>query len=118
MRNHLQVARLIFCMLGSVPRSSTIALGQETTGTCDRDRVKDQNGGIVVGAQMTMADSTHGFQRTYQTSDDGIFNATQLPASSYTLRLKGRGLRNMYKTTSLSTLTTGRIWRLSWSPDK
>lgn len=92
MRNHLQVARIIFCLLALCLAGSAITFAQETTGTV-AGAVRDQNGGIVVGAQVTIADEAHGFQRTYQTGDDGTFNATQLPASAYRLTIEREGFK-------------------------
>lgn len=57
---------------------ANVAQAQETTGTIS-GQVKDQNGGVVVDARVTMSDPTRGFQQTYQTSEEGIFTATQLP---------------------------------------
>ena len=92
MRNHLEVARIIFCLLALCLVSSAVTCAQETTGTVT-GAVKDQNGGIVVGAQVTITDEARGFQRTYQTGDDGTFNATQLPASTYQLTVEREGFK-------------------------
>ncbi|MDQ2921850.1 MAG: Plug and carboxypeptidase regulatory-like domain-containing protein, partial [Acidobacteriota bacterium] len=78
---------IAFCLVISV-----VALGQETTGTIS-GLVKDQNGGILAGARVTLADPSRGLQRTYQTTEDGTFTATQLPASIYTLTVERQGFK-------------------------
>jgi outer membrane receptor protein involved in Fe transport len=92
MRNHLYLARTIFCLLALCLAGGAITFAQETTGTVG-GTIKDQNGGIVVGAEVTITDAARGFQRTYQTNDDGAFNATLLPASVYTLTVEKQGFK-------------------------
>jgi hypothetical protein len=83
---HLSVALLIAFAIASP------ALAQETTGNI-AGQVTDQNGGTISGAAVTMTDPSRGFQRTYQTTEDGTFNATDLPASSYTLTVEMQGFK-------------------------
>jgi len=45
------------------------------------------------GAVVTMTDPARGFQRTYQTTEDGTFNVTDLPASTYTLTVEMQGFK-------------------------
>ncbi len=68
------------------------ALAQETTGNI-AGQVKDQIGGTIPGAVVTITDPARGFQRTYQTTEDGTFNATDLPASLYTLTVEMQGFK-------------------------
>lgn len=65
---------------------------QETTGNI-AGQVKDQNGATISGAVVTISDPARGFQRTFQTSEDGTFNVTDLPASSYTLAVEMAGFK-------------------------
>jgi hypothetical protein len=85
-RHNLIVSLLIAFALGST------VLAQETTGNI-AGQVTDQNGGTISGAVVTMTDPSRGFQRTYQTTEDGTFNATDLPASSYTLTVEMQGFK-------------------------
>jgi outer membrane receptor protein involved in Fe transport len=71
---------------------SAVAFAQETTGTVTGN-VVDQNGAAVSGAQVTLTDPTRGFSQSYQTSDDGTFTATSLPASTYTLSVEMAGFK-------------------------
>src|ERR1051325_9332818 len=71
---------------------SIIAHAQETTGNI-AGLVKDQNGATVSGATITVTDPTRGFQRTVQTTDDGTFNLTDLPASNYSIAVEMAGFK-------------------------
>lgn len=71
---------------------SAVVWAQETTGTIS-GQVKDQNGATVVGATVTITDPARGFTQTYVTTDEGMFNATQLPASTYTMSVEMTGFK-------------------------
>src|ERR1044071_7504737 len=68
------------------------AHAQETTGNI-AGLVKDQTGATISGASITVSDPSRGFQRTFQTTDDGTFNATDLPASVYTITVEMQGFK-------------------------
>lgn len=89
-----QHSHITFCLLSAalLLSLSSVAFAQETTGAIS-GQVKDQNGSAVVGAQVTMIDKARGFQQTYLTTDEGTFNATQLPASEYTLTVEMPGFK-------------------------
>lgn len=93
MKNQLRISLPVLSMTVALYLSLVpIAFAQETTGTI-AGHVKDQNGGALVGAQVTIADQARGLQRTYQTSDEGTFTATQLPASVYILTVEMAGFK-------------------------
>lgn len=101
MKNYLQnpiYALLISVVLCLGMHINTAA--QETTGTLT-GHVRDQNGAAVINAQVGLADTSRGFQRTYQTTDEGAFTASQIPASVYTLTVEMPGFKK-YVQESLS----------------
>jgi outer membrane receptor protein involved in Fe transport len=79
---------LITCCFGFSPTS----FAQETTATIS-GRVTDQNGAAVSGAQVTVTDTERGFQRTFQTNEEGVYNAPQLPVGTYTVSVEGAGFK-------------------------
>jgi hypothetical protein len=83
--------RLIVSFLIATAMCSTV-FAQETTGNI-AGQVTDQNGGTVAGAVVMMTDPARGFHRTYQTTEDGTFNVTDLPASTYTLTVEMQGFK-------------------------
>jgi hypothetical protein len=85
----LSVLSVSVCLLLSF---ATVAWAQETTGSIN-GHVKDQNGGVVSGAQVTITDPTRGFQQSYQTSDEGTFTASQLNPSVYTVTIEMTGFK-------------------------
>jgi outer membrane receptor protein involved in Fe transport len=78
---------LIFCIGFGL---NTFA--QETTGTIT-GQVTDEKGAAVAGAQITVADVQRGFERTYQTTEEGVYTAPQLPVGTYTLTVEGAGFK-------------------------
>jgi len=90
-RSSINLRTIISVCLLSVGLSIN-AIAQETTATIV-GLVTDQNSAALVGAQITVADTAHGFQRTYQTTDEGTFTATQLPAGIYTLTVEAPGFK-------------------------
>ena len=71
-----------------------VAMGQETTGSIE-GTVKDPNGAVVPGAQVTVtsaaATSTTGFNRTVAANDQGFFRLTGVPPGSYTVATAATG---------------------------
>ena len=78
---------LVFCLSLSLN-----VFAQETTGTIT-GHVTDQNGAAVVSATVTITDPSHGFERAYQTTDDGGYTAPQLPVGNYTLTVEMQGFK-------------------------
>ncbi|HEX8187944.1 MAG TPA: carboxypeptidase regulatory-like domain-containing protein [Pyrinomonadaceae bacterium] len=68
------------------------ALAQETTGTIT-GHVTDAKGAAVTSAQVTIADPGRGFTRSYQTTEEGVYIAPQLPVGSYTLTVESPGFK-------------------------
>ncbi|HEY9405111.1 MAG TPA: TonB-dependent receptor [Pyrinomonadaceae bacterium] len=79
---------LFACCLGS----TVGAHAQETSATIS-GRVTDQNGAAVTGAQVVITDTERGFQRTFQTNDEGVYNAPQLPVGTYTVTVENPGFK-------------------------
>jgi Carboxypeptidase regulatory-like domain len=84
--------RILLVVLALCFSFASVTFAQETTGTIS-GHVTDQNGATVGGAQISLADLAHGFQRTYQTTEEGTFTATQLPAGIYTLTVEMQGFK-------------------------
>ncbi|HMF56078.1 MAG TPA: carboxypeptidase regulatory-like domain-containing protein [Pyrinomonadaceae bacterium] len=85
-------SRFLFLALALFLCLSGTALGQETTGTIT-GHVTDQNGAAVAGANVTITDQERGVERAYQTNDEGIYTAAQLPVGTYTIAAEGRGFK-------------------------
>ncbi len=69
------VMSLVFCF-------STIAFGQETTGSIE-GTVKDANGAVVPGVTVTIKGVSIGFNRSTVTNDEGFFFVPQIPPGTY-----------------------------------
>ena len=68
------------------------AHAQETSATIS-GRVTDQNGAAITGAQVIISDTERGFQRTFQTNDEGFYSAPQLPSGTYTVTVENPGFK-------------------------
>src|SRR5229473_7359446 len=57
--------------------------------------VSDQSGGVVSGATVTVIDTERGVNRTLSTDDAGAYNAPNLTAGNYTVRVEARGFKTI-----------------------
>ena len=57
--------------------------------------VTDQSGGVVVGATVTVIDTERGITRTLTTDDAGAYNAPNLTAGNYTVRVEAKGFKRL-----------------------
>jgi hypothetical protein len=57
--------------------------------------VTDQSGGVVVGATVTVVDTERGITRTLATDDAGAYNAPNLTAGNYTVRVEAKGFKRI-----------------------
>ena len=57
--------------------------------------VTDQSGGVVVGATVTVIDTERGITRTLTTDDAGAYNAPNLTAGNYTVRVEAKGFKKI-----------------------
>lgn len=75
---------LRFCLvtLSLVFVLAAIDYGQQTTGTVE-GTVKDQQGGVLPGVQITLTGVSVGFNRTEQTNSDGAYRFQQVPPGTY-----------------------------------
>ena len=60
--------------------------------------VTDQSGGVVVGATVTVIDTQRGVTRTLSTDDAGAYNAPNLTAGNYTVRVEAKGFKKLERT--------------------
>ncbi|MDQ4123423.1 MAG: TonB-dependent receptor [Acidobacteriota bacterium] len=83
---------LAFLLSGAV-------LAQETTGSIV-GMVQDINGAAVVGATVTISDSTKGniVVRTATTGEDGTYSAPSLPISTYTVIVEAANFKRSQQT--------------------
>src|SRR5882724_12711493 len=70
---------------------SVTALAQTDTGKI-AGTVKDQNGAIVPGANITVTNTRTGEERSAKANDDGMFSVAALKASSYRIIAEVTGL--------------------------
>jgi Carboxypeptidase regulatory-like domain len=57
--------------------------------------VSDQSGGVVAGATVSIIDTERGVTRTLVTDDAGVYNAPNLTAGNYTIRVEAKGFRRI-----------------------
>jgi len=57
--------------------------------------VSDQSGGVVAGATVTVIDTERGVSRALTTDDAGAFNAPNLTAGNYTVRVEAKGFKRI-----------------------
>jgi hypothetical protein len=57
--------------------------------------ITDQSGGVVSGATVTVIDTERGINRTLTTDDAGAYNAPNLTAGNYTVRVEAKGFKRI-----------------------
>ena len=82
---------LHFVVLLCLCLCATKAYGQATTSL--RGTVTDPAGSVIVGAQVTIANSSTGFTRSVSTASDGTYVFVEVPPGSYTLTVEMKGFQ-------------------------
>jgi hypothetical protein len=57
--------------------------------------VTDQSGGVIVGATVSVIDTERGITRTLTTDEAGAYNAPNLTAGNYTVRVEAKGFKRI-----------------------
>ncbi len=102
MRNHLRVARLIFCVLALCLTSSTIVFGQEETAATISGQVTDTTGAILPNATVVITQKATGATRHVQTNDEGLYVITPLTPGEYDLTVEQPNFKRYLQTITLS----------------
>src|SRR5437868_6676050 len=101
----LMTLSLAFCL-------SAIVFGQRTTGDIE-GTVTDPKGAVVPGVNVTLTGISVGFNRTVQSSNDGVYRFQQVPAGTYkitTAAISGFAVTNLDNiTVTLEKVTTADI---------
>jgi len=93
-RNFLQLTSLVAVLL-----VATTSYGQ-SGGSTVRGTVRDPNGNLVSGANVTLTNPERNFTRTQTTNEDGAYVFTAIPPGTYKLEVSAQG----FKTASASGL--------------
>ena len=82
----------------------------QTTTASIEGTVKDPQGRVVAGAQITAKSETLGLERTTTSDDDGFYRLTALPAGAYTLSASHTGFATQtFPNIELTVNRTARI---------
>jgi hypothetical protein len=84
-------------LLGSVFVFLLLCLPAYSQGSFGRilGTVTDQSGGVVSGATVTVIDTERGISRALTTDDAGAYNAPNLTAGNYTVRVEAKGFKRI-----------------------
>src|SRR4029077_18486295 len=85
------VVRVLASVVG-ILLISTSLFGQSTQGRL-QGAVRDQSGGVITGATVTVTDVLKGVSRTLTTDEAGEYSAPNLDPSTYTIRVEFKGFR-------------------------
>src|SRR6266568_1724640 len=81
--------RIVFCFVLAVGLASNV-LAQTTQGEIV-GVIRDEKGGNISGAKVTLSNASIGLQRDTTTADNGIFRITALPTGVYQIRAEAAG---------------------------
>jgi Carboxypeptidase regulatory-like domain/TonB dependent receptor len=105
----LLASSVLGVFLISLCASGVFAQGT-TTGTINGS-VKDQNGAVVAGANVTVKNEATGVERKATSGEDGLFVVDQMTPGSYSITVEGQGFKrtvapkilvNVSKTTNVT----------------
>ncbi len=83
---------------------ATLLLAISITGFAQSDNtqisgfIKDQAGGVISGAKVTLKSDTRAFERSATTNSEGYFVITQLPPGLYTVTVEASGFKQYQET--------------------
>src|SRR5215468_11125952 len=60
--------------------------------------VKDQVGGVISGAKVTLKSETRSFERVATTNSEGYYVITQLPPGLFTVKIEASGFKQYVET--------------------
>jgi hypothetical protein len=81
---------LMAAMIAMVLLTSVAGRAQSTTSSLT-GTVSDTSGAVVVGAEITIANTATGVNYKAKTDDRGVYRAAQLPPGSYTMQVASSG---------------------------
>src|SRR5436309_13356590 len=96
-------AILAFCFASSLFPSIAFAQSQATTGTI-QGYVKDESGGVLPGAEVTVRHVETGQTRELVTDSTGYYRALSLPSGTYEITAGQSGFTKLRQTGSGRTL--------------
>ena len=77
-------------LLGAVLLGLSGLLAQAPTASVT-GTVSDPSGAVIGGANVTLANSTTGFNRSMATNSEGVYNFAAVPIGTYTLTIEAKG---------------------------
>lgn len=78
-------------IIGMMALSATVSLAQGPTTGCLDGIVTDENGAVIVGAEVTVVNQSTGIERTAITDEEGRYAVLSLPPGWYRVRVTARG---------------------------
>ena len=102
MRKPQRLGYLLLALLFAAP------VFAQTAATADlRGSVKDPNGGVIVGATVSLRDVARNLERTVKTNGDGEYVLLSIPPGRYSLTITAEGFAKMVATDI--SLTVGQV---------
>lgn len=90
--NLRQMMLFVFIALAFSLNLNGLASAQEVTGAIT-GTVLDPNGASLPGVKVILTSSDRGFERTYETNEEGVFSAPLLPPGAYSLTVEAAGFK-------------------------
>lgn len=76
----------------------TSAMAQTATSATMRGTIRDQNGAVVAGGNVTVTNSRTGATRTAKSNSEGFYVITTLDPGSYTVNVEASGFKQLSQT--------------------
>ena len=102
--SHLLRASVLLLVCLSAATSSVTGQSQLGAGAIS-GVVQDSNGGLIVGANVTVTNSGTGLTRSVTTNEAGQFSVPVLPAGKYSVRVEQTGFAKLEQKNLIVKLT-------------
>ena len=87
-------SRPLSCLRSPSPRAAIAALAQSTNASVD-GTIKDDQGGVLPGATVTVVNANTGLTRSVVTGERGSYRVSELPPGRYTVKVEMPGFASV-----------------------
>ncbi|MBK9313034.1 MAG: carboxypeptidase regulatory-like domain-containing protein [Acidobacteria bacterium] len=98
LNGHSLALAILGALVSVILLGGTSAMAQTATSATMRGTIRDQNGAVVSGGNVTVTNSRTGATRTAKSNSEGFYVITTLDPGSYTVTVEASGFKQLSQT--------------------
>ncbi len=98
LNGHSLALAILGALVSVILLGGTSAVAQTATSATMRGTIRDQNGAVVSGGNVTVTNSRTGATRTAKSNSEGFYVITTLDPGSYTVTVEASGFKQLSQT--------------------